>query len=285
MTAKSRRKRPLPLRLFRNVERTVVKHAFSGPRAMQRSLSVWPPLSGSGVAITNISDDWSHGEVVLKLGPLNRNMHGAAFGGTLFAMTDVLFGTLVMKRLGRDFEAWTRTGTFQYLNPGRSGARLMVDVDDTMVADILEHISHDGYYNVSFTSVIRNPDGTVAGIGQQDLHVRPRKGREAERSAEEAANAIPGVGSLPRGVEDAAPAYEPKGITLASLVTAVAWRAWGDREDVRDRGGLLNSVLSHARRIPLPEERARYVCAEVLERGDLSREQILELRIPEHLLP
>ena len=36
-------------------------------------------------------------------------------------MTDALFGTLVMLRLGTDYEAWTRTGTFQYLSPGRSG--------------------------------------------------------------------------------------------------------------------------------------------------------------------
>lgn len=282
MTSSARSQRPLPVRLFRDLERKVMKHALSGPRALERSLRVWPPLAGSGVAITNISDDWSHGEVVLKLGPLNRNMHGAAFGGTLFSMTDVLFGTLVMNRLGRDFEAWTRTGTFQYLNPGRSGARLMVDVDDAMVERILAHIATDGYYNVSFTSVIRNPDGTVAGIGQQDLHVRPRKGREADLSA--AASTADGS-SAPRSEQDAAPVHEPTGISLASLVTAVAWRAWGGRDDARDRGGLLNSVLSHARRIPLPEEQARYVCAEVLERDDLTREQLLELRIPEHLLP
>lgn len=259
-----------------------MRHVFSGPRAMERSLRIWPPLAGAGVKIRDVADDWSHGEVELTLGPLNRNMHGAAFGGTLFSMTDVLFGTLVMKRLGRDFEAWTRTGSFQYLNPGRSGARLMVDVDDAMVDDILRYIAADGYYNVSYTSVIRNPDGTVAGIGQQDLHVRHRKGREADLSA--ASTATAGESS-PRSEQDAAPVHEPTGITLSSLVTAVAWRAWGSRGDARDRGGLLNSVLSHARRIPLPEERARYVCAEALDRGDLTREQILELHIPERLLP
>lgn len=256
-----------------------MKRVFSGPRAFERGLRVWPPLAGDGVRITNISDDWSHGEVVLRLGALNSNMHGAAFGGTLFSMTDILFGTLVMKRLGRDYEAWTRTGSFQYLNPGRSGARLDVDVDDDLVAEIREHVSAHGYYNVSATSVIRNPDGTVAGIGQQDLHVRLRKGREAARPT-----AADGS-STPRAVEESAPPLEPRGITLASLVTAVAWRAWGAEDDAADRSGRLNSVLSHTRRIPLPEDRARHVCSEALEDGALTREQILEMRIPARLLP
>ncbi|MDN6705835.1 PaaI family thioesterase [Corynebacterium glyciniphilum] len=265
--------------LVRKAQGQVMKRVFSGPQAFERSLDVWPPLAGAGVKIRNIADDWSRGDVILRLGPLNRNMHGAAFGGTLFAMTDILFGTLVMKRLGKDYEAWTRTGSFQYLNPGRNGAKLVVDVDDALIADIVGKVDAHGYYNVAFTSVIRNPDGTVVGIGQQDLHVRPRKGREASRPTSKDGS------TTARGVSESAPPLEPRGITLASLVTAVAWRAWGSADDASDRGGQLNSVLSHARRIPQPEDQARYVAAEALDTGALTRDQILELHIPERLLP
>ncbi|MGO1991276.1 MAG: PaaI family thioesterase [Corynebacterium sp.] len=266
-------------RLARRAQGQVMKRVFSGPQAFERSLDVWPPLAGAGVKVRGIADDWSHGTVVLRLGPLNRNMHGAAFGGTLFAMTDILFGTLVMKRLGSDYEAWTRTGSFQYLNPGRNGAKLLVDADDAMIDDIISKVEQHGYYNVAYTSVIRNPDGTVVGIGQQDLHVRPRKGREAQRPTAQDGS------TTARGVEESAPPLEPRGITLASLVTALAWRAWGSEDDASDRGGQLNSALSHSRRIPDPEDQARYVAAEALKTGALAREQILELHIPERLLP
>lgn len=256
-----------------------MKRVFSGPRAFERSLAVWPPLAGAGVKIRNITPNWSRGDVYLRLGPLNRNLHGAAFGGTLFAMTDILFGTLVMKRLGSGYEAWTRTGNFQYLNPGRNGARLSVEVDDELVEVIKAKVSAHGYYNVEFTSVIRNPDGTVVGIGQQDLHVRPRKGREADRPTAEDGS------TTPRSVAESAPPAEPRGITLASLVTAIAWRAWGGAEDAPERGGKLNSVLSHTRRIPRPADQARYVCAEALKEGALTREDLREMRIPTRLLP
>ncbi|WP_245557354.1 PaaI family thioesterase [Corynebacterium terpenotabidum] len=244
---------------------------FNSPRAFERGLALWPPLAGDGVRARNISDDWSYGEVVLRSTPLTQNMHGAAFGGTLFAMTDFLFGTLVMKRLGRDYEAWTRTGQFQFLSPGRRGATMPVRVTDELCAEILAGIAADGYYNVSFTCVITNPDGSVAGVGQQDLHVRPRKGREASRKPGEV-----------RETDESMTTREPKGMTLEHLVTAAAWRAWGPTGS--GEHGLLTAVLSASRRIPEPEEQARYVCGEILSRDALTTGELLELAIPRRLL-
>lgn len=280
------RSRPLPVRIYRSVESYITRYVFSTPRGLQRVTNIWPPLAGSGIKMRRISSDWSHGEVVLKLSPMNRTPNNAAFGGTLFAMTDILFGTLVMRRLGSDYQAWTRTGSFQFLNPGQDGASLVVDIDDEMASRIRSRVAADGYYNVAYTSVIHNPDGTVVGIGQQDLHVRPRKGREASRAFAKDGS------TTPRSAEESAPPYDPAGITLVSLVTAVAWRAWGQVNNVGggdrdsyDSDGKLNSVLSHVRRIPLPEDRARHVCAEVINSGALTRQQVLEMQIPERLLP
>jgi hypothetical protein len=43
-------------------------------------------------------------------------------------------------------------------------------------------------------------------------------------------------------------------------------------------------VLSAARRIPEPEEQARYVCGEILSRDALTTGELLELAIPRRLL-
>lgn len=255
---------------LKSIEKAVVKRVFSSPKVFAFALGFWPPLAGDGVRVHKVAKDWSYGEVVLHSGPLTQNMHGAAFGGTLFSMTDFLFGTLVMRRLGPDYEAWTRTGQFQFLSPGRNRARMTVEVTDELCEEILAGIAADGFYNVAYTAVITNPDGTVVGVGQQDLHVRPRKGREAARNP-----------LVPRSIDENMKAREPKGMTLEHLITAAVWRAWGGQEG---KHGLLTSVLSTARRIPAPEDQARYVCGEILSREALTREQLLELRIPERLL-
>lgn len=251
------------------------KRFARSPKALAFGMTLFPPLGSAGVRVRNISDDWSHAEAHLSLQFFNRNMHGAAFGGTLFSMTDAVFGTLVQKRLGPGFEAWTRTGTFQYLNPGRSGAKAIVDVPEELIQQIREEIEEDGFSNIPYTTVIENADGSIAGIGQQDLHCRRRKSREAHRSRAEQASGS----SRPRKVRGDISVREPRGIALASIASALVWRA------LHDDPNRLTEILSHNRRIPMPEDQAMYIADVLLSEGLLTRDEILEARIPERLLP
>ncbi|HIW95392.1 MAG TPA: DUF4442 domain-containing protein [Candidatus Corynebacterium gallistercoris] len=232
---------------------------MQSPSKMARYMSLWPPLSGSGVKMTHVSEDWSSARIELSLRWWNANMHGAAFGGTLFAMTDVMFGTLVARHLGKDYEAWTRTGTFQFLQPGRNGAYLDVEITPELSRWMKETVAEDGYANVPYTSVIKNKDGSIVGIGQQDLHVRPRGG----------------------GKRAAAPqqALRPRGLVLESLATAVVWHCFKDQPEI------LTVLMSEQRRIPDPEDQMRHVVKVALEKSTKSREDILALDIPERYLP
>ncbi|TXS84883.1 hypothetical protein CHU70_03350 [Corynebacterium sp. LK10] len=163
-----------------SLRRTLYKLAEKemSPAKAKFLLNIWPPLFGTGIRITEIADDWAEGRLELRLNALTANMHGAAFGGALFSMTDVLFGTLVMQRLDvKKYEAWTRTGSFEFIRPGKNGAYLEVEVPDEMV-EKLKAETEGGYSTVvPYTSVIRNRDGSLVGIGQQELYVR-RRGRK-----------------------------------------------------------------------------------------------------------
>lgn len=238
-------------------------YSFNHPKQAARLFNIWPPIAGDGIRITEISEDWSHGRLVWKGNWFNRNMHGAAFGGTLFAMTDMLFGTLIMRRMGNDYEAWTRTGTFQFLSPGKRGAYLDVDVPTEMVEWITSVVEKDGYCNVPYTSVIYNPDGSLVGIGQQDLHVRPRR---------------KGIKSHLQRAAEPQHAKQARGLVLESLATAVVWHCF------KDQAGVLTQLMSAQRRIPLPEDQMRMVCREALERGTATRDELVELGVSEEYL-
>ena len=237
-----------------------LQRTLSDPRRFALAFSLYPPLLASGIRVRDIASDWSAGTLELHLRPWNRNVHGAAFGGTLFSMTDALFGTLVMLRLGTDYEAWTRTGTFQYLSPGRSGATARIEVTDELLDTIRTEVAEDGFCNIPFTTVIENPDGSVVGIGQQDLHCRLRKGRRRAPAGSASSTAGGAAGGATGATGDRAgdpgdaaasaptPAREPRGITLSSLATAVAWRA------LHTDAARLSSLLSDVRRIPLPKQ-------------------------------
>lgn len=262
----------------------LVKRVLRSPRLFAAAMSAYPPLFAAGVRVRDISDDWSSAHLILKVNRLNNNAHGAAFGRSLFSMTDAMFGTLVMQRLGREYEAWTRTGTFQYINPGRNNAHATVQITDAMVEQIKREIASDGFCNIPYTTVITNDDGSTVGIGQQELHCRLRKSkshREQERGS-----------SSPRVVNRRIEPHEARGITLLSLATAVAWRAFGPASssgeqhdaDASHNAATLTTLLSAARRIPDPEDRARYVVKKVLEENALTPQDIKEMGIPPRLI-
>lgn len=267
----------------------LVKRVLRSPRLFAAAMSAYPPLFAAGVRIRDIPDDWSSAHLILKVNRLNSNAHGAAFGGSLFSMTDAMFGMLVMQRLGREYEAWTRTGTFQYINPGRNNAHATIRVTDAMVEQIKHEIASDGFCNIPYTTVITNDDGSTVGIGQQELHCRLRKSKEAQRSHREQERG----GSSPRVVNRRIEPHEARGITLLSLATAVAWRAFGPASssveqhdaDASHNAATLTTLLSAARRIPAPEDRARYVVKKVLEENALTRQEIEEMGIPSRLIP
>lgn len=232
---------------------------MQSPDRLRRAMNLWPPLAGSGIRIAEISEDWRYGRVELNLAPWNANMHGVAFGGSLYSITDFLLGIIVARVLGQEFEAWTRTGTFQYLAPGRDGAYLEVEITHELEDWIRATIAEDGYCNVPYTCVIYNRDGSVVGIGQQSLHVRPRGG----------------------GKRVAAPqqAKRPNGLVLESLATTLIWHVFKDRPEIS------TELMSAQRRIPDPKDQMRFVCEQVLQRSDKTRADLLALDIPADYLP
>ena len=77
------------------------------PSTLRHGLNLWPPFLFTGIHVTDISPDWCHARVELRMRPWNRNYLRTHFGGSLFAMTDPFWMILAKERLGRD-----------WLNPG-----------------------------------------------------------------------------------------------------------------------------------------------------------------------
>lgn len=230
----------------------------SSPEQVRRMTNAWPPIYASGIKIVEVAPDWSKARLELRLNRINANMHGAAFGGSLFSMTDVFFGMMVMQRLGVDnFEAWTRTGSFEFIRPGRRGAYLEVEVTDELIEKIKAETA-GGYSTViNYTSVVRNTDGSIVGIGQQDLYVRRRGGKKPPANP----NQLDQVSG-----ENLTSA----GRTLARL---------GLRNETNR--GLLVEHERIARRCITPEARAVAWLEGVLDHGDVTLDDYRAVGLPE----
>jgi acyl-coenzyme A thioesterase PaaI-like protein len=86
-------------------------------RFRERLINLYPPLLGAGIRSKNI-DKYTI-RVEMRLTPLNRNIVGTHFGGSLYAMCDPWFMLILMRTLGPDYIVWDKAASIQFLMPGR----------------------------------------------------------------------------------------------------------------------------------------------------------------------
>ena len=83
----------------------------------ERFINFYPPLLGAGIRANRI--DAHTIRVEMKLTPLNRNIVGTHFGGSLYAMCDPWFMLILMRLLGRDYIVWDKSASIKFVRPGR----------------------------------------------------------------------------------------------------------------------------------------------------------------------
>lgn len=143
----------------------------------RHGLNLWPPFLATGIHVTDLSPDWRHARVELRLRPWNRNAVGTHFGGSLFAMTDPFWMLLVMRNLGSAYYVWDRSGHIDFRRPGRGVVHAEFHLDDATL-DAIREETRDGAKHLRWfdTPVIDASGETVAHV-RKELYVRRKPRR------------------------------------------------------------------------------------------------------------
>ncbi|MBB1024960.1 MULTISPECIES: DUF4442 domain-containing protein [unclassified Dietzia] len=152
--------------------KTLLHRYTSSPRAFPLLASLYPPLLGSGIRIRHVAPDWSRGELSMHVAPWTANTNGTAFGGALFAATDVLYGALLSGQLGGGYQVWTKSATIDFRAPGRGRLRCMVDVPGPEADAIRQQLSERPSTSVVHTAVVTDSRGATVVEAQHTMCVR-----------------------------------------------------------------------------------------------------------------
>nr|WP_187354413.1 DUF4442 domain-containing protein [Dietzia aerolata] len=146
----------------------------ASPTAFPVLASLYPPLLGSGIRIRRIAPDWTSGELTMRVAPWTANTNGTAFGGALFAATDVLYGALLSGQLGGGYQVWTKSATIDFHRPGRGRLTCQVEVP-AMEADMIrEQLTEQRSTSVVHTARIADSRGDVVVEARHTMFVRRR---------------------------------------------------------------------------------------------------------------
>lgn len=147
------------------------------PGRLQRLMNFYPPLLGAGIRVRHISSDWTLARVELRLGMVNRNQHGSAFGGSIGAMSDAFFALLLMNQLGSDYHVWDKQAHIDYVSPG-VGTVFGTFAVPRQVAEQIRTRAQDGQKVLHwFETDLTLRDGTVVAHVRRQVYIRRKRQR------------------------------------------------------------------------------------------------------------
>ena len=134
--------------------------------------NLWPTFRFAGVRVRAIANDFTAATVELRLGLLNRNYVGTAFGGTLYAMTDPFYMLMMMRQLGAGYVVWDRAGAVRYLKPGKGVITANFVLPAEEVARVRGLLGESGKLDQTYTVDLRDAVGQLIAQVEKTLYIR-----------------------------------------------------------------------------------------------------------------
>jgi hypothetical protein len=141
-------------------------------RLLRRGMGWWPPFLGAGISVRSISDDFREATVVLKLGWFNRNYVGTHFGGSLYTMTDPFFMIMLLQNLGGDYLVWDKSGSIEYVAPGRGTVSAHFRLTEERIAEIKAQAASGEKVLPEFAIDVTDEAGGIVARVRKILYVR-----------------------------------------------------------------------------------------------------------------
>ena len=139
---------------------------------LRRGMGWWPPFLGAGIRVAHLADDFREAVVELKLGRLNRNYVGTHFGGSLYTMTDPFFMIMLLHNLGGDYLVWDKSGSIEYVAPGRGTVRARFTLTEERIAQIRAQAAGGEKIFPEFEVDVKDEAGEVVARVRKILYVR-----------------------------------------------------------------------------------------------------------------
>jgi hypothetical protein len=146
-----------------------------------RRLHWWPPLLGAGVKVTRMDADFRAIDVEMRLTWRNRNVMGAHFGGSLYAMTDPFYMLMLMENLGPAYIVWDKAAAIRYKRPGIGTVRAEFRLTQAQIDDVRATLETEERYEPIFLIEVKDESGIVVSEVDKTIYIAKRSVHEARR--------------------------------------------------------------------------------------------------------
>ena len=139
---------------------------------LRLGMNLWSPFRGAGIRVRRIAANYREVEVELALKWHNRNYIGTHFGGSLYAMTDPFFMIMLLHNLGGDYLVWDKSGSIEYVAPGRGTVSAHFHLSERRIAEIRAEAVVGGKIFPEFEVNVKDAAGGIVARVRKILYVR-----------------------------------------------------------------------------------------------------------------
>lgn len=153
------------------------------PHLLKLRLNTYAPYIGAGIKIDHISLDQGLCVVSMGLTPLNKNIVGTQFGGSLYSMVDPFYMLMLMHQLGSNYVVWDKSSHIDFIAPGNSRVTARMKIPSTEVITIQE-LAKDGeaVFRQYKVDIVDDQQKLIATV-TKTLYIRLRKYSKSKEQA------------------------------------------------------------------------------------------------------
>lgn len=152
-----------------------MKFLLETPTRFKWTLSLYPPLWGTGIWVEHVSEDFREVVVTMASRFYNRNAFGAHFGGSLAAMTDPFPTLMLMQVLGSDYQVIDSDTHIQFVAQARGRVKARFSIGDEMLAEIRAATAGGDKYTAVFPVGVTDEGGGVVAKVEKGIYIRLRR--------------------------------------------------------------------------------------------------------------
>ncbi|WP_374339285.1 DUF4442 domain-containing protein [Leeia sp.] len=172
--------------LFRKLALYVAAHPRLAARVMKLGFNWFPAIRRTGGRITHVSPDVRHVRVTLPLNWRTRNINGTLFGGSMFAITDPIYMSLLYFNLGNDYVVWDKEGSIRFKRPGKRTLYADFRLDDAELAAVREALTQKPEIDRHYRVPLVDAEGQVYAEIERVLYIAHRHVYESKLAARRA---------------------------------------------------------------------------------------------------
>jgi acyl-coenzyme A thioesterase PaaI-like protein len=134
------------------------------PRRLRWVLNLYPPFLLQRIVVRSVSDDYRDVVVRVRRSPLNFNLAGTTFGGSLYSAADPLHALMYWQsfaQAGQRVEAWTRGAEIRFRRPANRHVDLHFHLEPEDLERARAALEQTGRFDATHPVRALDPDGEV----------------------------------------------------------------------------------------------------------------------------